>query len=223
MTTFIRPVDQPPDEKDKALRGLIATIASTGAQHLRSAGVYERSPRLFSDIPGSPFSYWAPSRCFRRCVEAVGGGAVTIVSTNPLNADFRYVRVWWEPSARSTGRLWHPWAKGGTYSPYYYDINTVISWNMSRSSYHGFLGTSNRPLERPASVQYFFRPGPTWPRRTQSGLGVRAMPAGCIFADKGPGVFLDENKPSDLLALLTVMTSSPYRSLVDLQIAFRSY
>lgn len=49
------------------------------------------------------------------------------------------------------------------------------------------------------------------------------MPTGCIFADKGPAVFVDGNDPSDLLALLAIVNSQPFRALVDLQMAFGSY
>ena len=50
------------------------------------------------------------------------------------------------------------------------------------------------------STEHYFRPGLTWPRRTQSGFGMRAMPRGCIFADKGPAVFVENDEPNKILA-----------------------
>ncbi len=186
--------------------------------------VFRCNPNIFLCIPSGVFAYWAPSKlleCFR--YGAFLGGNRLVVSTNPLNADFRYVRCWWEVEAYYLGRIWRAWAKGGSFSPFYYDIDTVIIWDESRLTYLGFLGTANRPLERPASAQHFFRPGLTWPRRTQSGLALRAMPAECIFADKGPAVFVEGDNEKELLAILSLVNSTIFRSLVDLQVAFGSF
>lgn len=179
----------------------------------------------FAFVPGSPFAYWMSEALLKTFVssEPLNHQGRLVVSTNPLNDDFRYVREWWEPDTGGLGDTWKPWAKGGAYSPFYYDIDTVISWAADRSSFAGFLGTENRPLERPASVQHFFRPALTWPRRTQGGLSFRAMPAGSIFADKGPAVFVDADDTAALLALLAIVNARAFRALVDVQMAFGSY
>jgi hypothetical protein len=49
------------------------------------------------------------------------------------------------------------------------------------------------------------------------------MPAGCIFADKGPAAFVAGDDPQALLALLAVVNSAAFRALVALQMAFGSY
>ncbi len=49
------------------------------------------------------------------------------------------------------------------------------------------------------------------------------MPAGCIFGHKGPAVFFKEDDSVSLLSLLALATSSAFRYLVDLQMAFGSY
>ncbi len=69
------------------------------------------------------------------------------------------------------------------------------------------------------NTDFYFRPGLTWPRRTTSGLSLRAMPAGCIFADKGPAAFLEDDDAPELLALLTITNSRPFAALVELQLA----
>lgn len=106
---------------------------------------------------------------------------------------------------------------------FYADVYLVVDWEPARSTFLGFFGRPGREISTPESVDYFFRPGLTWPRRTQIGLGMRVMPAGCIFADKGPAAFVDGDEPDELLALLAVTTSAAFRQLVDLQMAFGSY
>lgn len=74
-------------------------------------------------------------------------------------------------------------------------------------------------IARPESLDAFFRPGLTWPRRTTSGLALRAMPAGCIFADKGPAALVAADDPQALLALLALTNSAPFAVLVGVQLA----
>ncbi|HEV8191768.1 MAG TPA: hypothetical protein VGP82_09835, partial [Ktedonobacterales bacterium] len=74
-----------------------------------------------------------------------------------------------------------------------------------------------------SAVEYYFWPGLTYPRRTQGGFSVRVMPAGCIFADKGPAMFVAGDGDHDLLALLAVVNSALFRALLSLQMAFGSY
>ncbi len=45
------------------------------------------------------------------------------------------------------------------------------------------------------------------------------MPAGCIFADKGPAAFVEGDSPDELLALLAVAQSSTFSAAVQLQLA----
>jgi hypothetical protein len=49
------------------------------------------------------------------------------------------------------------------------------------------------------------------------------MPAGCIFADKGPAAFVVNDDSSELLALLALTNSRAFGLLVSLQMAFGSY
>jgi hypothetical protein len=66
---------------------------------------------------------------------------------------------------------------------------------------------------------YYLQPGITWPARTTSQLGMRAMPAGAVFGHKGPAAFLEVHNDDDLLSLLSVCISSPFLRLIGLQLA----
>ena len=102
--------------------------------------------------------------------------------------DFRFVRAFWEvnPSriARSrerdpSGRRWCPFAKGGEYSPYWSDVHLVVDYEHDGERLREFSG-----LRHSGTQQYYFRPGLTWSRRTNSAMAVRVLPAGCILATK---------------------------------------
>jgi hypothetical protein len=211
VTIFIRLLDDPVGEKGAALKGAVRGD---------STRAFDVDLSDFSKVPGSPFAYWVPHRALEVFIEfpPAHGESRLVVSTNPLNADFRFVRVWWEVRTSMLNERWRPWAKGGARSPFHYDIDTIIRWSAERQTYAGFLGTENRPLERPASLQHFFRPGLTWPRRT-NGLSFRLMPKDCIFADKGPAVFVSGDEEPDLQALCALMNSAPFAYLVSVQLA----
>jgi hypothetical protein len=49
------------------------------------------------------------------------------------------------------------------------------------------------------------------------------MPSGCIFADKGPAIFVEGNKLATLSSLLALMNSCAFNFLINLQMAFGSY
>jgi hypothetical protein len=212
-TIFIRVVES--TDKESAL---LAAVQQPKTD--RGIGRFDVDSSNFSAVPGSPFAYWVSGKTLKlfEALEPLNHDERLVVSTNPLNDDFRYVRSWWEVNPKDLGQTWMPWAKGGAYSPYYYDIDTVISWDDDRSTYFGFVGTENRPLQRPASVQHFLRPGLTWPRRT-NGLSLRVLPRGSIFADKGPAVFVASNDGHELLELVAITNSSAFALLVSLQLA----
>ena len=78
------------------------------------------------------------------------------------------------------GKRWVPFAKGGAYSPYYADLHLVVNWEQNGKEVRNF----DRALIR--NEDFYFRPGLTWPLRTQLGFNMRAYPAGAIFGHKGP-------------------------------------
>ncbi len=141
--------------------------------------------------------------------------------------DFRFLRTWWEvlPEGRLNrsantkqneirkefieAKRWILFAKGGIYSPYYADIYLLVNWEQGGEEVKGFQGSY------PRSLDFYFRPGLTYPSRT-NGFSVRVMPEGCIFSHKGPAVFISNDREFELLSLLTVMNSKPFYVLLSL-------
>ncbi|MBP7650403.1 MAG: hypothetical protein KA744_11200, partial [Phenylobacterium sp.] len=206
--------------------GLEAAIRSVAAGEL-DGRVFVVEPDSFEQVPGAPFAYWV-SEATRRVFQALPAfeQGDRYARRGPSTCDdFRYLRLWFEaPAEREHGLgLWCDFSKGGAYSPFYSEIHLLVEWEPRRRTFFGFFGRPGRLIEKPESLDYFFRPGLTWPRRTQSGLALRAMPAGCIFADKGPAAFVEGDDPTGLLALLAVTNSATFRRLVELQMAFGSY
>lgn len=203
------------DNKESALLASIRDLkTATGAQS------FEMDPAAFASVPGSPFAYQASDRLrslFRELPPFEGKSRIAR-NTNSVDDNPRYVRLFWEVEPQLLNKRWMPWSRGGAFSRFYFDLDTLVCWDESRSTYPGFLGTPFRPLERPASVQHFFRPGLTWPLRT-NGLSVRVLPRGCIFTNKGPAAFVSNDDPEHLLALAAVANSRAFGVLVSMQLA----
>ena len=185
--------------------------------------VYAVNPKSFRQVPNAPFAYWVSERIrglFTELppFESDGRTAKQGLATAD---DFRFVRTAWETPEVGTHQAWSPFAKGGSYSPFYADVHLHVNWETDGKQVRHF-GDPNgvRPSSRPQNTDYYFQPGLTWPLRTQSGLGMRAMPAKCIFGHKGPQASSDG---TDLGCLLSITTSTAFRGLVEIQMAFGSY
>lgn len=189
-----------------------------------TAEVYSAVSDSFRQVSGSTIAYWVSERVRRLFVDLPSlqeSGRHACV-TNPAGDDQRYFRCSWEVPEVAVGRRnrWVPLAKGGAFSRYHSDVHLLIDWDENEQTYRGFKGTVHRPLKRPASVDFFFRPGITYSTRTQLGFSARILPEGSIFHAKGPGVFCGEDERFHLLALFN---SKAFQMLLQLQMAFGSY
>ncbi len=210
--------------KDKQ-RALLDSCHSLN-EETQSSDVFQVDSEALGKLPGTPFSYWVSNdvrNLFDRHSSFEAVDRSVRLGDHPGNS-FRYLRLYWEIKEVSTKPVgWVNYQKGGKYSPFYADIHLVALWNHNRDSYQGFFGRPGRTSNRPSNFENFFRPGLTWPRRTAKGLGMRVLPRGCIFADKGPGVFVNTDGFQKLLALLAISVSTPFRYLVSLHMAAGSY
>jgi hypothetical protein len=163
--------------------------------------------------------------------------------------DFRFVRAYWEVATDAlldsgsgphddvisleewclertfAGKRWVPFAKGGEYSPYYADVHLLVNWERNAAEIEASVlkkypylgGDANWVIHRECN---YFHPGVSWSARTQGGFSMRTLPAGCVFASKGPAAF---DSSENLPALLGITNSKPFLEFVSLQMAFGSY
>jgi len=231
---FFRVLDS--QAKSMALLEALASLRQDGPVPDR---VFERDPRAFHQLPRSPFAYWASERVIRLFGELppLEGDGRTLRVGLQTSDDFRFARAWWEvdpkkilTGTRDTtpeefrkatfkGKKWVPFAKGGEYSPYYADLHLVVNWMNDGSEIRGFVHPrTGRLASRPQNTDFYFRPGVTWPSRTE-GLSFRLLPMGAIFGHKGPVAFAESDVREELMGLLAIMNSSTFRNLLSLMVA----
>ena len=212
MTVFLRLM-----EAEDKVAGLLRGVRDTAAPER-----FEVEPKEFAKVPGSPFAYWVSDsiRMLFTALPAFESRSRTAKRGPSTCDDYRYLRCYWEVVLDSFHGLgiWQPYAKGGAFSLYYADVYLCVDWEPRRNTFLGFFGRPGREIARLESCEYFFRPGLTWPRRT-NGLSFRVLPPCCIFADKGPAVFVDEDEPTEILSLAALMNSQAFGYLVSLQLA----
>lgn len=187
---------------------------------------FEVDSKSFDSVPGKPFAYWVSEsvRGLFDKFDAIESHERTARQGLATAEDFRFVRAWWE----SQGSGWLGFAKGGAYSPYYSDVYLLVNWSDEGSEikagickrYPYLNGNSDFVAK---NTQFYTRAGLTWSLRSQIGLGIRAMPGGCVFGHKGPAAFVVDDDPLELLPMLAVVNSKAFSLLVSLQMAFGSY
>ncbi|MDG4901397.1 MULTISPECIES: hypothetical protein [unclassified Mesorhizobium] len=215
MTIFLRLLSD--DDKASCLRAICSSLRSG----IEDARAFEVSPESFRSVPGAPFAYWVSEevRCVFKNYHPFESFARSARQGLATADDFRFVRLWWECNQSSD---WWGFAKGGAFSPFYSDVFLVANWanagKVMKAWADPLYGNSgwSRILK---STEFYARPGLTWPRRTSSGLSMRVMPKGCIFADKGPAAFTSNDAPEALLALLALAKSVAFETLISLQLA----
>jgi hypothetical protein len=124
----------------------------------------------------------------------------------------RFIRYRWEVSP-NTNRNWIPFSKGGSFSRFYYDLELVIDWPGSGSTYKQVVkdkyGSASRFVK---SESYYGRAGITWTEMTSKGLNAKKLPPGSIFNCKGPCAFPKSNEDSEYI--LSIMNSSMAQALM---------
>ena len=217
ITTFLRLLDT--DDKAAAL---LDAIQGHAPQR-----IFLTDPASFAQVPGSPFAYWVGEKIqklFQQC-ESFETDQRFARRGPSSGDDFRRVRGWWEVAPEAIGRdkSWVPFSKGGSFSPFYADIHLLVAWDEDRRTFAGFFGRPGRMIERPESLDFFFRSGLTWPARTQRGFNIRVLPVGCIFSHKGPSAFIESDRPAKILPILGLMNSQLFAYFIDMQMSFGSY
>ena len=199
--------------------GLAAAIAADRRGEDDSR-IFRTALNELDAIPGSPLAYRAiPSiRGLFTDHPPVEGTAADVRQGLATGDDFRFVRAFWEVDPRRVarsrdetraGKRWVPFAKGGEYSPYWADVHLVLDYRNDGEELRQYDGS------RVQNAQYYFRPGLTWPPRTNSGFGVRVLPCGTVFGHKGPAVA----RAASPLGVLGFLTTRLAQACIDLMVA----
>jgi hypothetical protein len=221
-TLFFRLVDVEGDKKQQHLEKGLRNITARSDEVAAFAMKQER----FAEIPGMTFAYWAPESVFDlfELFPPFGPAFGDVRPGLTTRDNKRFLREWWEVCQDSIGlgKTWVPFAKGGGYSPLYYDSDLLLLWENDGSELREFITSMGDPETKfIANQEYYFREGLTYPRVTDKGFNVRYLPAGYIFAEKGISIFFED--PSLIWPSLAWLNSAAVQYLLLLMTASRSW
>ncbi len=166
--------------------------------------LYAVEPASFQQIPNAPFAYWVSERIRRLFVElpAFEGEGRTVRQGIATADDFRFARLSWETPVHEM-RSWLPFAKGGSYSPYYADVPLRVNWAGNGRELDAFAGSVLR------NIEFNFRSGLVFPRRTRR-FCPRVLTRGSLFSNSGQVAFA----PGREMPLLALLFSNPTQALI---------
>jgi hypothetical protein len=215
-STFIRLVDVPNDSKDGVLRDALGG----NSQGRRFDVIQER----FKLLPGAPFAYWISDSLFDLLASAERFGDEWEIGPGLTTRDNeRFLRSPLEISRSDLGSTWHWFAKGGAFSPYYFDTELVLNYAGDGAQIKAWISSLGESVTTfIANQRFYFQAGFTYPRVTDKGFNVRVLRAGHIFAEKGISVFPKAGGHSSLAAL-AYLNSSLVQELLLLMAPSRSW
>jgi hypothetical protein len=180
---------------------------------------YDSDAKSFKSIPGWPIGYAAGNSLisiFEHC-EPFDRSLAMREGIHTADND-RFLRLWWEiadgkivfnassvQDVDSMGR-WVPYIKGGNYRKWYGNLSNVIGFDSEMRSQMRRLPGCVWP-----SKSLWFKEGGTWTAVSQSNLGVRLMPRGCLF-DAGGQVLVGDN----YLEAIAALNTSLYKRIAEL-------
>jgi hypothetical protein len=187
-----------------------------------STNVFITRTTALAESDTCEFCYWIPHaiQVLRGTPQTLGHAGVEVRQGIATGDNFRFLRLLWEIPAGELFQLWHPYAKGGDYSPLFYSIHLCVVWGSKWRDFFNGNTTVFSCLVTRNSEKYLNRPGLTYPTRTSSRFAPRMMPAGTIFDTKGSAIFHptiktigDDSKP--LIALAALLNTALAQCIVD--------
>lgn len=120
---------------------------------------------------------------------AQGTEAQDEIGTAEAQAD----RAYGEAPVGERAAFWVLYAKGGSFSRFYADLEYSICWHENGKDIKGNPGAVVR------NEQFYFISGLTWTQRTQRGFNLRRLPSGAIFDQKATSIFCNNLLEEDYL------------------------
>ena len=193
-------------EREKGDRLLSITNAWRNGQVANQASMLDLS--VLAALPDRIVTGWIPpwlSRLFS-AVSPLDPSQASVVKGLITGDDFRFIRLYAEVAAHQIGQSlrWNFFAKGGEYSPYHHDIQTLLGWEMEGRELKEFARMTYDSESRTIKNQdRYGLAGISYSMSSSIGFSARVHPSGTVLADIGPVVLpRPEVDPLTVLAYL---------------------
>ncbi|PPI15569.1 restriction endonuclease [Rathayibacter sp. AY1D2] len=186
-----------------------------------SRRVFRRRLSDFLAIPGAPICYWMSDAG----LTALASGPYLGDVLNPREGmatgnNARYLRFWWEVSAsvtnrsadsreaaKSSGKRWFPYNKGGGPRRWYGHDEFVVDWYNDGTELQTTLHPSgSRIWAHNFNLEFIFKESVSWSSITSRGLALRYYPPGYLFDATGLCAYPRSGRETMFAALALVNT-----------------
>lgn len=189
------------------------------------------NPAEFLSLPGTPLAYFQGEAVLElfRTLPATGTAGREAWVGLQTNDNFLWLRLLWESVDSSGEAGLVPFSKGGEYSRFYADVHLGLRWGTSGRAHKAWklervrLGDLTPNNSKCWNESRYFRPGLTWSLRSQRGLALRALAAGCVFSNMGPTAFCEGDDNETLLSMAAICNSSCFARLVSTHVSTAAY
>jgi hypothetical protein len=183
---------------------------------------YETSLENMESIPKKPIAYWL-SKDFLSNFSCNKVSDYANVVTGMTTADNnRFLRKWWEVSNLKIGfgcedtnnkYKWYPYQKGGDFRKWYGNNEYVVNWENNGYEIKNFKDeVTGKVRSSSYNDNYILHEGLSWTYLSNSCFGIRYVPKGFLFDNKGSMVFCKEK----LYYILGFMCTKYAHKILDL-------
>ncbi|MEK0163570.1 BREX-1 system adenine-specific DNA-methyltransferase PglX [Phaeobacter sp. A36a-5a] len=197
---------------------------------------YRATANDFSKIPGNPIAYWVSEK-FRnsfsenRLLGDIGRARLGMATGN----NDVYLRTWQEvslnrsgygftnrDSARSSGKKWFPYNKGGPFRRWYGNNFFLVNWEDDGKALQTTLHPDGKRIwAHNFNLDYIFKSCLTFTATSSSFFGVRYSPNGFLFDNKGSSYFSSDKETIPILGLLASKPATSVLRAINPTIEFQ--
>lgn len=190
----------------------------------------------FNRIPGSPLAYWLSEnvRNIFSTNKPIGSHVTSREGMTTADND-RFLRYWFETeyqsigwgviseeNARSTGKKWFPYIKGGDYRKWYGNTELVVNWlDDGREIKSNIDSKTGRVRSHNYNGDYAFKSGFTWTLISSGTTGARFTDSGFMFDANGPMAFSSDDVKCMCVSMINSTLGSELLKALSPTLAFK--
>lgn len=171
-----------------------AALLGTGISKRSSAIRYAPRQADLRRIPMAPVAFWLPPSLLKLFAGSCLGERARVAQGTATAEDGRFIRFTWEAPlatwthARPQDGRWVPFEKGGGFGKWFGHQWWVVDWQYNGARIKGF------PTAAIRNEHLYFQRGWSYSRMARGSMGVRFQDPPGAFSDKGPGIYLQDER-----------------------------
>ena len=164
---------------------------------------YTRKLSLFLQVPGAPLAHWLSDTALflfaelpalstvgtPRCGMITGSNAMFVRTWHEVSHDKAGFGVASRDAAKTSGRKWFPYLKGGGFRKWVGNEESVVNWKNDGFELRTRTDSKGHVPAHAFNDDYIFKPSVNWNKIMGDDFGVRLNRGGFMFDDGSAAIF----------------------------------